>query len=122
MAKNVNRHYLALDLINAPNLINAYKEFHRKGNVWTSVLKSISDAGVLDMEIYLTGNRLFMIMEVDDQFSFSAKAESDATNSAVQSWESLMMKYQQQLDWAKAGEKWIPMERIFSLQEHQQES
>lgn len=67
------------------------------------------------MDIYRAGNRLFMIMEVDDTFSFERKDAMDAANPAVQVWEQLMWKYQQALPVAKEGEKWIIMDQIFAL-------
>lgn len=69
------------------------------------------------MEIYRLGNRLFMVMETNDSFSFAEKAAMDAANPVVQEWEELMWKYQQQLPTAKAGEKWILMDKIFDLAE-----
>jgi L-rhamnose mutarotase len=67
------------------------------------------------MEIYLLGTRMFMIMEVDEQFSFTAKGEADRSNPKVQEWEQLMWKFQKPLPQAKPGEKWLLMERIFTL-------
>jgi L-rhamnose mutarotase len=67
------------------------------------------------MEIYRVGNRLSMLMEVDDTFSFEAKTIADKNNPKVQEWETLMWKYQQQLPVAKNGEKWMLAEKIFSL-------
>ena len=61
------------------------------------------------------GNRLFMIMETVDDFSFEEKAEMDANNPKVQEWENLMWKYQQALPMAKEGEKWLLMKQIFKL-------
>jgi len=109
----MKRYCLALDLINDPEYIAAYERYHE--SVWPAILNSIRGAGILDMEIYRTGNRLFMIMEVEDDFSFEAKAEMDATNSKVQEWEDLMWQYQRALPWAKPGEKWVLMDRIFKL-------
>ena len=57
-----------------------------------------------------------MIMEVNDSFSFTTKSAADAANPKVQEWEALMWKYQQALPIAKFGEKWILMDKIFSLQ------
>jgi L-rhamnose mutarotase len=68
------------------------------------------------MEIYLLGTRMFMIMEVNESFSFEAKARSDELNPKVQEWEKLMWRFQQALPQARAGEKWLLMERIFKLQ------
>ncbi len=67
------------------------------------------------MNIYLLGNRLFMIMDTDDSFSFEAKAAADASNPKVQEWEQLMWKYQAPLPQARPGEKWMLMEHIFGL-------
>ncbi|MGC4036866.1 MAG: L-rhamnose mutarotase [Chitinophagaceae bacterium] len=77
------------------------------------ILKTIHDAGITLMSIYRTGNRMFMIMEVDDTFDFAAKDAADKSNPQVQEWENLMWKYQQALPWAKPGEKWILMNQIF---------
>ena len=68
------------------------------------------------MEIYLLGTRMFMIMEVNETFSFEAKAEADELSPIVQNWEKLMWNFQQALPQAKPGEKWLPMERIFKLE------
>jgi L-rhamnose mutarotase len=81
--------------------------------VWPEILESIKDAGIEEMEIYRTGNRLFMIMETNDSFNFENKARADRTNEKVQQWEELMWKYQQALPTAKPGEKWVLMEKIF---------
>jgi L-rhamnose mutarotase len=67
------------------------------------------------MSIYRTGNRLFMIMEVEDDFSFEKKAAADAANPKVQEWEALMWRYQQAIPTAAPGQKWVPMEKIFEL-------
>jgi L-rhamnose mutarotase len=107
------RYCLALDLHDDPQLIAEYRSHHE--HAWPEVTQSIRDSGIEDMEIYLLGSRLFMIMEVSERFSFDAKSEADRTNPKVQEWERLMWKFQRPLPQAKPGEKWIPMERIFKL-------
>ena len=107
---------LALDLKNDPELIAAYKQHHAPGSVWPEITQSIRDAGIVAMDIYLSGNRLFMIMEVDETFDPSKKARMDAENQQVQAWEALMWDYQQALPWATEGQKWIEMDQIFSLE------
>lgn len=110
----MNRRYcLTLDLKKDPALIAEYQRFHQK--VWPEITKSIRDAGIEDMEIYLLGTRMFMIMEVNESFSFERKAKSDQENRKVQEWEELMWKFQQPLEGAAPGEKWQRMERIFKL-------
>lgn len=109
----MKRYCLALDLHDDSELIAEYKRHHQ--NVWSEIKDSIRSSGIESMEIYLLANRLFMIMEVDDSFSFAAKAATDAANPKVQEWENLMWRFQSALPQAQAGEKWILMERVFSL-------
>ena len=109
----MTRYCLALDLKDDPALIEAYEAHHRA--VWPEILASIRGSGITDLEIYRIGNRMFMIMETEDGFSFEAKAAADAADPRVQEWESLMWTYQQALPLAKPGEKWMRMERIFRL-------
>ena len=107
------RYCLALDLINDPQLIADYETYHR--NVWPEVISSIHESGIEHMEIYRVNNRLFMIIEANELFSFEKKSASDQSNPKVQEWEKLMWNFQQPLPFAKPGEKWVSMERIFSL-------
>jgi len=109
----MKRYCLALDLINNPRLIMEYEAYHQR--VWPEILKSINDAGIQQMEIYRTGNRLTMIIEAEESFSFQEKSVADANNEKVQEWEKLMWNYQQALPHANPGEKWVLMEKIFEL-------
>ncbi|NDA60582.1 MAG: L-rhamnose mutarotase [Chitinophagia bacterium] len=110
----MNRKYvLALDLKEDPELIAAYEQWHTK--VWPEIIASIRDAGIEQMEIFRVGNRLMMIMEVSKSFDFATKAAADANNEKVQEWESLMWNFQQPLPFSKNGEKWMLMEKIFTL-------
>ncbi len=109
------RFCFSCDLKDNPQLITEYKNYHSARNIWPEITQSIKDAGGLDMQIYLIGNRMFMIMEVDETFDPAKKAKMDANNPKVQEWEQLMWKYQQALPWAKEGEKWIQLEQIFQL-------
>jgi len=111
----MKRYCLALDLKDDPALIAEYEYWHRSENAWPAIRESILNSGITQMEIYRTGNRLFMIMETDDFFSFDLKAAADANNDKVQEWEKLMWKFQQPLSWAKEGEKWVLMDMIFQL-------
>lgn len=107
------RYALALDLVDDPTMIAEYEDHHRR--VSNEIKKSITDAGITVMDIYRFGNRLFMIMEVDETFRFERKDQMDAENPAVQVWEQLMWKYQQSIPGSKPGEKWVMMEQIFEL-------
>jgi len=109
----MERYCLALDLKDDPTLIAAYEAYHKA--VWPEILESIHSAGIESLDIYRTGNRLFMIVEVNDKFSFEAKNRADSENQKVQEWETLMWQYQQALPFAKPGEKWVLMDQIFKL-------
>ena len=109
----MKRFALALDLIDEPELIAEYEAYHQA--VWPEIKKSILDSGIINMEIYRTGNRLFMIMETEDNFSFDQKAAMDKSNEKVQQWEQLMWKFQQSVPGSKPGEKWVLMNKIFQL-------
>ena len=112
----MKRFCLALDLREDTKLIAEYENYHK--NVWPEIIKSIKGSGIEVLDIYRTGNRMFMIIEANEDFSFEKKSAMDATNLKVQEWEGLMWKFQQALPWAKTGEKWILMDKIFSLQEY----
>lgn len=108
------RYCLTLDLKAAPELIAEYTRYHKR--VWPEITKSIKDSGIEDMEIYLLGTRMFMVMEVNERFSFEAKAKADREDPKVREWEELMWKFQQPLPGAQPGEKWLLMEKIFKLE------
>lgn len=107
----MQRFCLALDLKPDPALIAEYEAWHRR--VWPEILNSLAEAGIERLEIYRVENRLFMLLEATDDFSFEKKAMLDGSNPKVQEWEQLMWQYQQALPTTKPGEKWMLCERIF---------
>ena len=107
----------AVDLKDDPDLIAQYKQWHAPGGPPQAVNDSIRNAGIEALQIYLCGNRLFMIMDTLPHFCSSAKAEADATNPDVVAWETLMWTFQQALPWAQPGEKWVRAEPIYDLQQ-----
>lgn len=109
----MKRYCLTLDLKDDPDLIQEYEQHHKA--VWPEIVQSIKGTGIKAMEIYRLTTRLFMIMDVQDDFNFGKKAEADQNNQKVQEWEELMWKYQQPLTGAKPGEKWMLMNKIFEL-------
>ena len=108
------RYCLALDLIDDPDLIEEYEGYHK--NVWPEILDSIKHSGIKSMEIYRVENRLFMIMETDQEFSFDKKEKLDKENDKVQEWERLMWNYQLAIPNSKPGEKWRLMKKIFEVE------
>jgi LacI family transcriptional regulator len=109
----MKRYCLGLELKDDPALIAEYRRYHEQ--VWPEIQRSITGAGIRSMEIYLLGDRLFMVMETEDDFSFERKAAMDAANPDVQRWEQLMWTFQKPVPGSAPGEKWRRMERIFTL-------
>jgi L-rhamnose mutarotase len=109
----MKRYCLTLDLKDDLELIRQYEEHHKK--VWPEIINSIKEAGIENMQIYRYETRLFMIMEVNDSFSFEKKQQADENNLKVQEWEQLMWKYQQPLSGSMPGEKWKLLDKIFEL-------
>jgi L-rhamnose mutarotase len=104
-----------VDLKNDPAAIASYDDYHKK--VWPEILQSLSDSGILSMQIYRLMNRMFMIIETTEDFSFERKAVMDAANAKVQEWERLMGQFQQSLPGYDPNDpwKWKPMEKVFDF-------
>jgi L-rhamnose mutarotase len=110
----MKKYCLLLDLKDDAALITEYEAYHQ--NVWEEIVASLVNSGITSLEIYRLGNRLVMIMETVEDFSFEKKAEMDKVNTKVQEWEELMWKYQQALPMANEGEKWLLTEKIYDFQ------
>ena len=112
------RRCFALDLKDDAAAIEGYKRCHRPGGPPAEVTRSLRDAGIAALDIYLIGNRLFMIMDSDPTAPSSAKSTDDSDNAHVLAWEALMSELQQELPFPKkesgAG-KWQLLEHIYSL-------
>ncbi|UXP32626.1 L-rhamnose mutarotase [Reichenbachiella agarivorans] len=109
----MKKYTLTLDLKDDESLIAAYITHHQQ--VWPEILDSIKESGIHTMEIYQVANRLFMMIEADEEFSFQRKNEIDEANPKVQEWEQLMDQYQARLPFATGNEKWVLMNKIFEL-------
>ncbi len=109
------RYCQTLELKNDPKLIEMYKKRHTKGEVWQEVLEGIRQVGILDMEIYLLGTKLFMIVETPRQFNWDNAFEKLNKLPRQQEWEDYMSIFQQSNPNATSTEKWTLMERIFHL-------
>ncbi|MDG1822450.1 MAG: L-rhamnose mutarotase [Flavobacteriaceae bacterium] len=113
MADPLKKYCFALDLKDNPKKIETYIQYHKA--VWPEINQSIKDSGVQKAEIFQTGNRLFMILEVDETFSFERKANMDSKNQKVQEWEALMWEFQQALPNTPVGTKWVLLDKIYDL-------
>lgn len=110
------RRCFAVDLVDDPESIALYRAWHRPGGPPAAVTEAIRADGVTDLQIWVAGDRMFMIMEQDSALAVGgvAKAARDAANPDVQAWDALMRTFQRPLPFAP-DETWVEMERIYSL-------
>lgn len=111
----VKRYCRTLDLKDDPELIKEYRKRHAEENCWPEIIEGIKEVGVLEMDIYLRGTRLFMILEAPADLDLDAAMERLATLPRQQEWEDYMSIFQMAAPGASSAEKWQPMERVFHL-------
>ena len=113
----VKRYCQTLDLKNEPKLISEYRKMHSQGKIWPEIPAGIREVGILEMEIYLFDNRLFMIVETPFDFDWETAMKRLNTLPRQQEWEVFVSTFQQTASQASSNEKWKMMERIFHLYE-----
>ena len=113
----VKRFCQTLDLKDNPQLIAEYRRRHSEGEAWSEIIEGIRQVGILEMEIYLVGTRLFMIVETPLDFDWDSAMARLATLPRQQEWEDYMSEFQAAEKGASSDEKWRMMERIFHLYE-----
>jgi L-rhamnose mutarotase len=106
-----------LTLEDDPQLIEAYKKVHSKGATWPEISQGMIDVGILDMEIYISGTRLFMIMDTIPDFDHEKAMAELATKPRQSEWEAYVSQFQKTSAEASADEKWQLIERIYKLGE-----
>ena len=111
----VKRYCQTMDLKNDPELIAKYKEAHDRLHAWPEILAGIREVGILEMEIYLIGNHLTMIVDAPADLDWQQAMDQLATLPRQAEWEAFVAKFQGCSADARSEEKWQPMERIFHL-------
>src|SRR3546814_18376036 len=111
------RFCMALDLVDDADLIAEYERWHQVGRTPPGIIRSIRAAGIENMELYRAGNRMVMVIDAAEDFSFARKAALDTANPEVIAWERRMDAFQQPVPAAAEGEKWTAMTRIFRSEE-----
>lgn len=111
----MKRYCKTLQLNNDPVLIENYKKVHAPGAVWPEITKGMREVGITDMEIYIHGNQLFMIMETEAEFDYDKAMEELARKPRQKEWEAYVSQFQKTTSDATADEKWQSMERIYKL-------
>lgn len=110
-----NRYCKTMELRNDPALIEAYKTVHKKRAAWPEITNGMKEVGIVDMEIYLLGTRLFMIMDTVADFDHDQAMAALARKPRQSEWEAYMSKYQDSSAEASASQKWQLMECIYKM-------
>lgn len=111
------RYCQTLELKDDPELIKEYIKRHSEGYHWPEINEGIRSVGILEMEIYLLGTRLFMIVETPLDFDWDTAFEKLAQCPRQAEWEEYMSIFQMADPKATSAEKWKQMDRIFHLYE-----
>ena len=111
----VKRYCRTMNLKDNPELIAEYRKRHSQEHSWKEIREGIKQVGILEMEIYILGNRLFMIVETPLDFDWDTAMARLATLPRQQEWEDYMSIFQDCEQGATATEKWQMMERMFYL-------
>jgi L-rhamnose mutarotase len=109
------RYCKTLKLEDDPQLIADYEKVHLPGNTWPEITQGMIDVGILDMEIYIMGTRLFMIMDTIPEFDHDRNMAELASKPRQSEWEAFVSRFQKTSAEASATEKWQLMERIYKL-------
>lgn len=115
MPTGIKRYCKTLMLKDNPQLIEDYKKVHAPGATWPEISQGMREVGILDMEIYLLGNRLFMIMDTVRDFDHDRAMDQLAGKPRQSEWETYVSRFQQTSADATADEKWQLMERIYKM-------
>ncbi|MDR2914251.1 MAG: L-rhamnose mutarotase [Tannerella sp.] len=106
-----------LELKDNPELIKEYVKRHNEVCHWPEIRDGIRSVGILEMEIYLSGTKLFMIVETPLDFDWDEAFGKLAGLPRQAEWEEYMSVFQQADPKAASSEKWQQMDRIFYLYE-----
>ena len=111
----VKRYCQTMDLKDNPELIAEYVKRHSEAEAWPEIRAGIREVGILEMEIYILGTRLFMIVETPLDFDWETAMARLATLPRQAEWEAYMSIFQQADATATSAEKWQLMDRMFYL-------
>jgi L-rhamnose mutarotase len=110
----MSRSVFTVRLKDEPGVVETYRRHHR--DVWPDVQASLMQSGVEQMDIYLLGRTLVMVVELRSGIDYRTAFTSHAASSPrVIEWERLMKSLQEPSVEASAGEWWAVMEPVFHL-------
>ena len=111
----VKRYCQTMDLKDNPELIAEYVKRHSEAEAWSEIRDGIREVGILEMEIYILGTRLFMIVETPLDFDWKTAMARLATLPRQAEWEAYMSIFHQADATATSAEKWQLIDRMFYL-------
>ena len=120
MSSTYKRYCKILELVDDFNLIEEYKKLHALGAAWPEITLGMKEVGIIDMEIYISGKTLFMIMDTVSDFDHDGAMAKLATLPRQAEWEATVSKYQKTSADASAKEKWRLIERIYEMDQKQE--
>lgn len=118
--KKYKRYCKTLQLENDIALIEEYKKYHAMGNAWPEITQGMKDVGIIDMEIYLDGTTLFMIMDTEENFDHDKAMTKLAAMPRQSEWEAVVSKFQKTSASSSAREKWKLVERIYKMDQEKE--
>lgn len=113
----IKRYVQTMELKEDPELIAEYRRRHARGEVWQEIIDGIRAVGILEMEVYLSGTCLVMVVDAPADFDWDVAMARLATLPRQQEWEEYMALFQQCRAEATSNEKWQMMDRLFHLYE-----
>ena len=113
--RKTKRYVQYLEITNDPELISLYRKWHTEEYHWKEIRDGIRQVGILEMEIYMLGNKLVMIVDTPADFQWEEAMNRLATLPRQAEWEAFVSKFQGCAADARSDEKWQPMERMFRL-------
>ena len=102
---------------NNPILIEEYRKIHSEEKAWPEIRAGIRAVGILEMEIYILGSQLFMIIETPLDFDWKIAMDKLSNLPRQAEWEKYVSKFQDCPCLSSSAEKWKLMERMFYLYE-----
>ncbi|MBQ8050154.1 MAG: L-rhamnose mutarotase [Bacteroidaceae bacterium] len=111
----VKRYVQTMDLKDDPQLVAEYCRRHSEEHAWKEIRDGIREVGILEMEVYLLGTRIVMVVDTPLDFDWDSAMARLATLPRQQEWEEYMAMFQQCRADATSDEKWQMMDRIFYL-------
>lgn len=111
----LKRYVQFLEISDDPELMEQYRKWHSEEHHWKEIRDGIRQVGILEMEIYMLGNKLVMIVDTPADFQWEEAMNRLATLPRQAEWEAFVSKFQGCAADARSDEKWQPMERMFRL-------